>query len=81
MKGSVTCDGASLTVSGLAGDYFEVALIPYTWENTSFRHCKKGEAVNIETDMIGKYARRQMTHAAAGGGLTLEKLSAAGFDA
>jgi riboflavin synthase len=57
-KGSVTVEGVSLTVSGVRGDEFTVAIIPYTAENTTLGKKKIGDGVNIEVDIIGKYVKR-----------------------
>ena len=69
-KGSVTVDGVSLTVSGLAdsntagyqGDHwFEVSLIPTTLGLTTLGRAPVGTAVNIEVDVIAKYVERMLT--------------------
>lgn len=57
-KGSVTVNGVSLTVCNPTNNTFEVAIIPYTFENTNFCQIKKGTRVNIEFDIIGKYISR-----------------------
>ncbi|HEV7505439.1 MAG TPA: riboflavin synthase [Thermoanaerobaculia bacterium] len=57
-KGSVTVDGVSLTVSGLASDRFEVALIPHTLEVTTLSKLVPGDYVNLEMDVLGKYVHR-----------------------
>lgn len=54
-KGSVAVNGVSLTVVNSAPGYFEVAIIPYTFENTNFHNIKEGTVVNIEFDILGKY--------------------------
>lgn len=59
-KGSVTVDGISLTVAGLGERQFDVMVIPYTWSHTSLRGSRKGDRVNLECDMIGKYIVRAM---------------------
>jgi riboflavin synthase len=59
-KGSITVNGVSLTVASLAGNTFTVALIPKTLELTTFQYMKKGDLVNIEIDLIGKYVFRFM---------------------
>ncbi|HNQ00468.1 MAG TPA: riboflavin synthase, partial [Bacteroidia bacterium] len=43
-----------------AHNTFSVAIIPYTWENTNFHSLRKGDFVNIEFDIIGKYVARLM---------------------
>jgi len=57
-KGSICINGVSLTVFDIAENTFKVTIIPYTYENTSFRTLKEGDIVNIEFDMIGKYLAR-----------------------
>jgi riboflavin synthase len=56
--GSVCINGVSLTVANLYEDTFDVAIIPYTYENTTFKHLQKGTEVNVEFDVIGKYLNR-----------------------
>ena len=55
-KGSIAVDGISLTVSELKGTKASVYLIPHTISATNFRYKKAGDVVNIETDILGKYA-------------------------
>ena len=57
-KGSVAVEGISLTIANLADDYFEVAIIPKTWEVTNLSRLKPGDSVNLEVDVIGKYVER-----------------------
>ncbi len=57
-KGSVAVEGISLTISALTDDYFEVAIIPKTWQVTNLSHLKPGDGVNLEVDVIGKYVER-----------------------
>jgi riboflavin synthase len=59
-KGSVAVDGVSLTIAALDGSGFEVMLIPHTLEVTSLGRLERGDAVNIETDVIGKYVLRSL---------------------
>ena len=54
-KGSVTVNGTSLTVCDPTKSTFTVAIIPYTYENTVFKQLKKGDTVNLEFDILGKY--------------------------
>lgn len=54
-KGSICVNGVSLTVVNSKKSQFSVAIIPYTFENTSFKSLKKGDIVNLEFDIIGKY--------------------------
>ena len=57
-KGSVAVEGISLTIANLADDYFEVAIIPKTWEVTNLSRLEPGDSVNLEVDVIGKYVER-----------------------
>lgn len=57
-KGSITVNGVSLTVVNSGNGYFSVAIIPYTYEHTGFKHFKVDTQVNLEFDVIGKYVRR-----------------------
>ena len=57
-KGSIAVEGISLTIAALTDDYFEVAIIPKTWEVTNFSQLKPGDEVNLEADMIAKYVER-----------------------
>lgn len=57
-KGSVAVEGISLTIANLTEDYFEIAIIPKTWELTNLSHLKPGDGVNLEVDVIGKYVER-----------------------
>ena len=58
VKGSVALDGASLTVNAVAGDEFEVLLIPHTLAVTAWNDRKPGDQVNIEVDQMARYAAR-----------------------
>ena len=57
-KGSVTVNGVSLTVVDSRNNGFSVAIIPYTYKHTNFKHFKIGSVVNLEFDVIGKYVSR-----------------------
>ncbi|MBO8472223.1 MAG: riboflavin synthase [Bacteroidetes bacterium] len=59
-KGSVTLNGASLTVSRLYGDGFSVSLIPHTRQSTTLGGLKAGDPVNVEVDMLARYVERLM---------------------
>ena len=61
-KGSVAVEGISLTIAGLTDEYFEVAIIPKTWEVTNLSHLKPGDDVNLEVDVIGKYVERLLAN-------------------
>jgi len=59
-KGSITINGVSLTVVDSSPDRFSVAIIPYTYEHTTFKDLKAGDKVNLEFDIIGKYVREML---------------------
>ncbi|HOW90352.1 MAG TPA: hypothetical protein PL037_08710, partial [Elusimicrobiales bacterium] len=73
-KGSVALNGVSLTVFDVSPSSFRTAVIPHTWNNTGLSRLKPGAFVNVEYDILGKYAAR-----VAGSGLTPEFLSRNGF--
>jgi len=54
-KGSIALNGVSLTIAAMQQNRIEIALIPYTLEHTNLSDLKKGDLVNVETDMIGRY--------------------------
>jgi riboflavin synthase len=76
-KGSITIEGISLTVAALHGNEVEVAIIPHTYASTSLRTLAVGASLNIEVDVLAKYAQRQqqLEHFA----LTEEYLLANGY--
>ncbi len=57
-KGSICVNGVSLTCFNSKDNGFSVAIIPYTYEHTNFNQLKKGDVVNLEFDIIGKYVKR-----------------------
>ena len=61
-KGSVAVNGVSLTVCNPTDDTFQVAIIPYTFENTNFHTIHVGTVVNLEFDIIGKYISRMLQY-------------------
>lgn len=94
-KGSVTIDGISLTVAEVFEDRFSISAIPHTVKVTILGEKRKGDLVNLETDLVGKYIEKFMRaegmksgHADSassspapetGGGLTREFLAKYGF--
>ena len=58
-KGSVAIDGISLTLAKVRKRGFAVWIIPHTRQVTNLRTRKVGDTVNLETDLLGKYAQRQ----------------------
>ena len=60
-KGSICINGTSLTVAKINNKFVEVAIIPYTYENTNFKQLKLNDMVNIEYDILGKYILKNIT--------------------
>lgn len=60
-KGSICVNGISLTVINSQENTFEVAIIPYTWENTNLKELKTGDLVNLEFDILGKYVTKYLS--------------------
>jgi len=65
-KGSVAVDGISLTVAGAQKKSFRIWIIPHTYEITALRERKVGDAVNLEADLLGKYAEKFLAARGAG---------------
>lgn len=57
-KGSVSVEGISLTIANLTDEWFEIAVIPKTWQMTNFSTLSPGDPVNLEADVIAKYVER-----------------------
>ncbi len=80
-KGSIAVDGISLTVAALGDDWFEIAVIPHTWQHTNLSALARGALVNLEVDIIAKYVEKMLQphvspHKES---LTLEKLTELGY--
>jgi riboflavin synthase len=78
-KGSIAINGISLTVVEVTTSAFTVHIIPHTWEGTSLRAARAGDAVNLETDILGKYVERHLAAREKKSSLTLDQLRDAGF--
>ena len=59
-KGSICVNGVSLTAFDCKENKFSVAIIPYTMEHTNFHSLNKGDTVNLEFDILGKYVQKRM---------------------
>jgi len=79
LKGSIALDGISLTLTAVTNESLSVHLIPYTWEHTTMGSLKVGDAINIETDMLGKYVRKFLSRGAPEKSVTMDDLRRAGF--
>ena len=80
-KGSVAIDGISLTVVEAGDDWFTVSIIPHTWENCTLSLRRPGDGVNLEADVLARYADRILRYGrlAGGGGITESFLRDNGF--
>jgi riboflavin synthase len=78
-QGSITVEGISLTVAAITGVHVEIAIIPHTYAATSLHTLAPGSPLNIEVDVLGKYAERQQQKAESREWLTEEFLIANGY--
>lgn len=79
-KGSITVEGISLTVAHLAGDEVGIAIIPHTYAATNLHTLAPGCEINIEADVLAKYAERQsLSRSKPGFELTVDYLIANGY--
>jgi riboflavin synthase len=80
-KGSISVEGISLTIAELKSDYFEIAVIPKTWELTNLSTLKAGDEVNLEADVIAKYVERILLSGRTeqSENITMEKIAKLGF--
>lgn len=58
LKGSIAINGISLTIISVTPKQFSVGIIPHTWETTNLSYLKKGDKMNIEVDVLAKYAEK-----------------------
>lgn len=77
-QGSITIEGISLTVAAIEGTRVEIAIIPHTWQATNLRALREGDPVNVEVDVLAKYAER-MAHGKTSGKLIAADLMKQGF--
>jgi riboflavin synthase len=81
-KGSIAVNGISLTIANCdrRGRWFQVAVIPHTYESTNLRHLQPGSPVNLEADILGKYVAKFLgNHPGSTGDITPEFLAEHGF--
>jgi riboflavin synthase len=78
-KGSITVEGISLTVAGVEGDEITVAILPHTYSATNLHRLRVGDGVNIEVDVLAKYAEGRARGELSGRELTAEYLLANGY--
>lgn len=77
-QGSITVEGISLTVAKIQGNQIEIALIPHTYKATNLQTLNPGSPLNIEVDVLAKYAEKQRNKSSATQ-LTVEELVRRGF--
>lgn len=79
-KGSIAIDGISLTVAYVDAQCFRVSIIPHTSSETILQYKKKGDIVNLECDIIGKYVEKLLGgNEKKASGITMEFLAEHGF--
>jgi riboflavin synthase len=77
-QGSIAVEGISLTVAAIEAARVEIAVIPHTWQSTNLRELRSGAEVNIEVDVLAKYAEK-MARGRSTTGLTVADLVRRGF--
>ena len=77
-QGSIAVEGISLTVAAIEGQRVEIAIIPHTWQSTNLRVLGSGAELNIEVDVLAKYAEK-MARGRSATGLTVADLIRRGF--
>jgi riboflavin synthase len=78
-KGSIAIEGISLTVAGMRDDEVSMAIIPHTYKATNLSSLKTGDSVNIEVDVLAKYAEKITKSAGQKSSIMLERLIEEGF--
>jgi len=78
-KGSIAIEGISLTVARIEGTAVSVAVIPHSYEATNLKSLKAGDALNLEVDVLAKYAEKMLKGEDVPGAVTLERLISEGF--
>ena len=61
-RGSITINGVSLTIASIQDNRFTVAIIPHTFEHTTFKDFQPGSRINLEFDIIGKYVENMLKY-------------------
>jgi riboflavin synthase len=77
-QGSITVEGISLTVAAIDANRVEIAIIPHTYQATNLHALHAGDPLNIEVDVLAKYAEK-MAQGQAAGTLTVADLIKQGF--
>jgi riboflavin synthase len=77
-QGSIAVEGISLTVAAIAGNRLEIAIIPHTWQATNLHALRPGDPVNLEVDVLAKYAEK-LSRKKSSSKLTVADLIRQGF--
>ena len=72
-KGSVTLNGVSLTIISINHGTLKVGIIPYTWKNTIFHELKTGDTINVEVDVLARYAQQMLKQEKAVNDITINE--------
>jgi len=78
-KGSIAVEGISLTVARVEGNEVGIAMIPHTRDATNLHSLAPGDPLNVEVDVVAKYAEKMLQGEAAPSNVTLERLLREGF--
>ena len=78
-KGSIAIEGISLTVAKVDGNKIGIAIIPHTYKGTNLQSLKPGDLVNVEVDVMAKYAEKRGSDTTSALKLTVEELVQKGF--
>jgi len=78
-KGSISLDGISLTVASSIDSEISVALIPFTLNSTTIGGKRIGDLMNVEVDILAKYAKKMLSGMNEGKGMSLEQLGKMGY--
>jgi len=78
-RGSIAIEGISLTVAGIEGRKLSAAIIPHTLAATNLQSLRPGDPVNVEVDILAKYAEKMLRGQVQSGAITLERLISEGF--
>lgn len=77
-KGSITINGISLTICETGNNFVTITVIPYTFDNTTLKHIKSGDNVNLEFDILAKYVEKNLL-SADNSNITMSFLERNGF--
>ena len=78
-KGSITVEGISLTVANVSVNEVSIAIIPHTYHATNLHTLNRGAPLNIEVDVLAKYAEKMALQKPASSSITVERLIEEGF--